>query len=90
MQIKLCFSVDSKERAEDVALQIERVGREACKTNKKKLTWAGKWNSLHFIREGRGVLKLGDKEMRLKEGMCFILYEGIHYEYYQDTKKLIM
>lgn len=82
--MQLSFLIDTAENGEDVSVQIQRAGRESCKVNKKKISWKTKWNSLHFIREGRGILKLGDKEILLREGMCFVLYAGVHYEYYQD------
>lgn len=86
MQNKLIFSIDAKECAGNLSLQIKRVGRESCKTNKKKSTGGRQYNSLHFIREGRGILKRGNEEILLRKGMCFVLYEGINCEYYQDKK----
>ena len=84
MQVKLCFSVEEKEFADDISLQIKRAGREACNANKRKIVWAGRNYALHFIREGRGTLKLGDREMHLKAGMCFVLYKGFEIEFYPD------
>lgn len=82
MQLK--FLIGTEENRHDVSVQIQRAGRESCDANKKKINWKTKWNSVHFIREGRGILKLGEKEFFLREGMCFVLYAGVHYEYYQD------
>lgn len=84
MEVRLNFSINSEECQEVATLRVERIGREACKMGKKKVKWKGKWNSLHFVQDGRGVIKLGDKEFRLKAGMCFLLYAGVEYEYYPD------
>lgn len=84
MQIKLSFSIDAKEFVDDISLQVKRAGREACNANKRKIIWAGERYALHFIREGRGTLKWGDKEIQLKAGMCFVLFRGMDVEYYTD------
>lgn len=84
MEVRLSFSTNSEECTEATSLRVERIGREACKLDKKKVKWKGKWNSLHFVREGRGVIKLGDEEFQMKVGMCFLLCAGVEYEYYPD------
>ena len=84
MQVKLCFSVEAKEFSDDISLRVKQAGREACNANKRKTIWSGESYVLHFIREGRGTLKLGDREMRLKAGMCFVLFRGMDVEYYTD------
>lgn len=84
MQVKLCFSVEAKEFTDDISLRIKHAGREACNANKRQTVWAGKNYALHFIREGRGTLKLGDREMHLKAGMCFVLYKGSPIEFCTD------
>ncbi len=84
MQISLNFCVESEGSTQDVQLKVKRIGREACRPGKNDVTWTGKHHSLHFIREGKGIVKLGDNEMYLKEGMCFVLYKDIPYEYYPD------
>lgn len=84
MEMRLSFSIDSDESPEVVSLSVERIGREACKLDKKKVKWKGKWTSLHFISSGRGVIRLDEQEFHLKAGMCFLLYPGVNYEYYPD------
>lgn len=84
MQIGLNIFIEAEGNTQDVKIKIKRVGREACKPGKNDVTWTGKHYSLHFVREGKGIVKLGDNEMHLKEGMCFVLYQDIPYEYYPD------
>ena len=84
MQINLSFWIESQGIAQDVHLNVKRIGREACKPAKKTVAWTGNYYSLHFIREGRGMLKIGEQETSLKEGMCFMLYKDRPYEYYPD------
>ena len=67
--MKLSFSIDANEFVDDIFLQVKRAGREACNANKRKIIWAGERYALHFIREGRGTLKWGDKEIHLKAGI---------------------
>ena len=84
MQISLSFFIEREGNAQDVKLKIKRIGRESCKPDKKDVAWTGSHYSLHFIREGKGSLKIGDDETPLKEGMCFVLYKDTPYEYYPD------
>lgn len=80
----LSFLIESEGSNQDVKLKIKRIGREACKPDKKHVAWTGEHYSLHFIREGKGILKLADMEIPLKAGMCFVLYNNVPYEYYPD------
>ena len=84
MQIGLRFLDDSGDWTENAWMHVVRMGQEDCKPDKKKITWPTKVYSLHFIREGRGVLKYGDSEVNLKAGMCFVLYSDTVVEYYPD------
>lgn len=87
MQISLSFFVEPEGTTQDVKLQMKRIGREACRSSKSDVTWTGYYYSLHFIREGKGFIKLGDREMPLKAGMCFVLYKDVPYEYYPDKSQ---
>lgn len=84
MEIGLRFLDDAGHWSENAWMHIVRMGQEDCKPDKRKITWPTKVHSLHFIQEGRGVLKYGDTEVNLKAGMCFVLYSDTAVEYYPD------
>lgn len=84
MEIGLRFLDKTGDWTENAWMHIVRMGQEDCKPDKRKITWPTKVYSLHFIQEGRGLLKYGDTEVNLKAGMCFVLYSDTAVEYYPD------
>lgn len=87
MQISINFLIEYQGNAQDVTLKVKRTGRESCKPDKKDVAWTGSHYSLHFIREGKGSIKMGENEIPLKEGMCFVLYKDTPCEYYPDKSR---
>ncbi len=65
----------------EYTFNIQRIGQEYCKVNKKRECRVPGCYALHFIMFGTGTLKVGDNTRVLGEGEVFLLYEGEYYEY---------
>jgi len=70
---------------ENFEISIKKIGQEHCLPRKKFEIRKRKYNSLHIILYGKGVLKSGNKTIPLNAGMAFFLFCNEEYEYYPNN-----